>query len=220
MCIRDSINAEYGEQAVAHMSSPALIRSPPGNTVDRFNRLQKVVQDMGGAHQDMDFMSKQRKVTIDQRFNVMEDQLRDLTAALEALSADRAAAEQRLRKDVEERIGGVEQRMEAEMSKQGAEMMQSISGLQEKVSQITGSTDSDKEEVHAALTKVRRDIEVTCETLLEEQMKLRGKVNEEFQAVHERLTEEGQLREASEERTVEALEGVSAYFAKGVDLIR
>lgn len=66
-------------------------------------------------------------------------------------------------------------------------------------------------------------------------------VNEEFQAVHERLTEESQvtpqppsttlsnspeahslsqLREASEERVVESLEGVSAYFTKGVDLIR
>ena len=33
-----------------------------------------------------------------------------------------------------------------------------------------------QEEVQAALQKVRRDIEVTCETLLEEQMKLRGKV--------------------------------------------
>jgi len=45
-------------------------------------------------------------------------------------------------------------------------------------------------------------------------------VNEEFQTVHERLSEEAQLREATEERTVEALEGVSAYFTKGVDLIR
>jgi len=32
----------------------------------------------------------------------------------------------------------------------------------------------------AALKKVRRDIEVTCETLLEEQMKLRGKVRPRF----------------------------------------
>merc|ERR1711934_1233062 len=110
--------------------------------------------------------------------------------------------------------------MEAELSRQGAETAQSIEVLNEKVSKITGGSDADKEEVQAALQKVRRDIEVTCETLLEEQMKLRGKVNEEFQAVHERLTEEGQLREASEERVVESLEGVSAYFSKGVDLIR
>ena len=32
--------------------------------VERFNRLQKVVQDMGGAHQDMDFMSKVRASTV------------------------------------------------------------------------------------------------------------------------------------------------------------
>merc|ERR1711998_643618 len=110
--------------------------------------------------------------------------------------------------------------MEAELGRQAADTGQSIEILREKVNQIAGGTDSDKEEVQAALQKVRRDIEVTCETLLEEQMKLRGKVNEEFQTVHERLTEEQQLREAAEERIVESLEGVSAYFTKGVDLIR
>merc|ERR1711935_762648 len=208
-----------GVETVAMSNS--MIRSPPaGGTVERFNRLQKVVQDMGGAHQDMDFMSKQRKETIEGRFNYIEDALRELKASMQSLAQDRNAAEQRLRQDVEERIGGVEQRMDAELSKQGTETASAIETLREKVSQITGSSDSDKEEVQAALQKVRRDIEVTCETLLEEQMKLRGKVNEEFQSVHERLTEESGLREASEERIVEALEGVSAYFTKGVDLIR
>lgn len=67
---------------------------------------------------------------------------------------------------------------------------------------------------------MRRDIEVTCETLLEEQMKLRGKVNEEFQAVHERIAEEAQLREASEERVVESLEVFSGVYQKGVDVHR
>merc|ERR1712139_30414 len=121
---------------------------------------------------------------------------------------ERVAAEHRMRQDVEERVGGVEQRMEAELNRQAADTAQNLELLREKVNQLTGGADSDKEEVQAALQKVRRDIEVTCETLLEEQMKLRGKVNEEFQAVHERLTEEQQLREASEERIVESLEGV------------
>merc|ERR1711935_69212 len=111
----------------------------------------------------------------------------------------------RMRQDVEERIAGVEQRLEAELARQGTETAQNVETLRERVNSITGGADSDKEEVQAALQKVRRDIEVTCETLLEEQMKLRGKVNEEFQSVHERLTEESGLREASEERIVEAL---------------
>jgi len=45
-------------------------------------------------------------------------------------------------------------------------------------------------------------------------------VNEEFQAVHQRLQEESSLREASEERVVESLEVVSQYFSKGESLHR
>jgi len=67
-------------------------------------------------------------------------------------------------------------RLEAELARQGTETAQNVETLRERVNSITGGADSDKEEVQAALQKVRRDIEVTCETLLEEQMKLRGKV--------------------------------------------
>ena len=45
-------------------------------------------------------------------------------------------------------------------------------------------------------------------------------VNEEFQSVHERLAEEAQLREASEERVVESLEVFSGVYQKGVDVHR
>jgi len=199
------------------MASPAR-GSPP--SVERFNRLQKVVQDIGGAHHDMEYMSKQRKDTLDMRFVNIETAIRKLEARIDEESQDRTAAEQRIRQDVEERVAGVEARLDAELQKQRAETVQSIEVLKERVAAIAAESSSEKDEVQAALQKVRRDIEVTCETLLEEQMKLRGKVNEEFQAVHERLQEEVQLRESSEERIVESLEGVGQFFSKGVDLIR
>jgi len=89
-----------------------MIRSPPaGGTVERFNRLQKVVQDMGGAHQDMDFMSKQRKESIEGRFQYLEDALRKLEGTMVEQAQERVKGEGRMRQDVEERIAGVEQRL-------------------------------------------------------------------------------------------------------------
>jgi len=199
--------------------SPAAYRASPPS-VERFNRLQKVVQDIGGAHHDMEYVSRQRKDSMEMRFNALEAALRKMEARMEDESQERILAEKRLRQDVEERISGVESRLEAELVQQRSETSQGMDTIKMQVDRIEAGTGGDKDEVQAALQKVRRDIEVTCETLLEEQMKLRGKVNEEFQAVHERLVEESQLREASEERIVESLEGVGQYFSRGVDLIR
>merc|ERR1711907_62850 len=108
--------------------SGSMVRSPTGAggaTVERFNRLQKVVQDMGGAHQDMDFMSKQRRESIEGRFQFLEEAIRKLETQMVEQGQERVAAEHRMRQDVEERIAGVEQRMEAELARQAAETGQS-----------------------------------------------------------------------------------------------
>ena len=131
---------------------------------------------------------------------------------------DRINAEKKLRDEIEDRILGVEKHIEVNVGGQIKQCEDDIAALRDKLLIISGEAEGEKGDVQSALQKVRHDIEVTCETLLEEQMKLRGKVNEEFQAVHERLQEECSLREASEERVVESLEVVSQYFSKGVDL--
>merc|ERR1711939_1222651 len=110
------------------MASPGIRGSPP-TSVERFNRLQKVVQDIGGAHHDMEYMSKQRKDTLDMRFVNIETAIRKLEARIDEESQDRTAAEQRIRQDVEERVAGVEARLDAELQKQRAETVQSIEVL-------------------------------------------------------------------------------------------
>merc|ERR1711934_788108 len=94
------------------MNSPAMRGSPP--SVERFNRLQKVVQDIGGAHHDMEYMSKQRKDTLDMRFTNLEAAVRKLEARFDEESKDRAGVEQRVRNDVEDRIAAVEARLDGE----------------------------------------------------------------------------------------------------------
>merc|ERR1711934_531840 len=113
------------------MNSPAMRGSPP--SVERFNRLQKVVQDIGGAHHDMEYMSKQRKDTMDMRFTNLESAVRKLEARLEDEAHDRVNAEKRLRQDVEERIAGVESRLETEFSKLRHETAQNVEVLKEQV---------------------------------------------------------------------------------------
>lgn len=65
-----------------------------------------------------------------------------------------------------------------ELGRQLTEATNNIAELRENLLALSEAQKNDKGDVQEALQKVRRDIEVTCETLLEEQMKLRGKVIE------------------------------------------
>jgi len=104
--------------------------------------------------------------------------VRKLEARVEDESIDRVEGEKKLRSEIETRIVGVEKHIEVEIGGRIQNAQNDIDSLREQLLTISAQAAGEQGDVQGALQKVRRDIEVTCETLLEEQMKLRGKVLE------------------------------------------
>ena len=81
------------------------------------------------------------------RFTALEEALRKLEQRVEDESEARVASEKQLRDEVENRIMGVEKRMESEIGKQLTDAAADIGELREQLLQLSGEAAGDKGEM-------------------------------------------------------------------------